>query len=162
MVVYKDYVLASDMTGGLYSLKYDDSPLPLCADVKRPRSVLSRKRSSLRAGRIVLRGTAGDRGCSATAATRKRPGAVTKVSVAVARKVAGGRCRFVSAHGKLGRARACSRPVYLRARGTGSWRLRLDGTFPAGEYRVTVRARDGAGNSERAKTVALRVRATQR
>lgn len=162
MVVYKDYVLASDMTGGLYSLKYDDSPLPLCADAKRPRSVLSRKRSSLRAGRILLRGTASDRGCSATAATRKRPGAVKKVSVAVARKVAGGRCRFVSARGAFGKARACSRPVYLRAKGTKSWRLALEGRFPAGDYRVRVRARDAAGNGERVKTVALRLRTTKR
>ena len=42
MVHYKGHVLASDMTGGFYSLKYDDSPLPLCADRKRPASVFSR------------------------------------------------------------------------------------------------------------------------
>ncbi|MGH2944203.1 MAG: LVIVD repeat-containing protein, partial [Solirubrobacteraceae bacterium] len=85
MVAYKDHVLASDMTGGLYTLRYDDSPLPLCADRTRPRTVLSRKRSSLRAGRILLVGTASDRGCSAGPATRKRPGALRRVTVAVAR-----------------------------------------------------------------------------
>jgi hypothetical protein len=161
MVVYKDYVLASDMTGGLYSLKYDDSPLPLCADAKSPRSVLSRKRSSLRANRILLRGTASDRGCSASSATRKSPGAVSKVSVAVAR-TAGTSCRFLSSRGRFGKARACSKPVYLRATGTKSWRLALKGSFPSGTYRVSVRARDAAGNLERVQTAALRLRSTKR
>lgn len=161
MVVYKGYVLASDMTGGLYSLKYDDSPLALCADGRRPVSVLSRKRSSLRAGRILLRGTASDKGCSATAATRKRAGSVSKVSVAVARR-AGTRCRFLSTRGTLGRARSCSKPVYLRAKGTKRWRLSITGTFRPGAYRVSVRARDGAGNRERVKTATLRLAATKR
>ncbi|HVF76729.1 MAG TPA: hypothetical protein VNA28_00405 [Solirubrobacteraceae bacterium] len=161
IVVYKDHVLASDMTGGLYSLKYDDSPLPLCADAKAPRSVLSRKRSSLRADRILLRGTASDRGCSASVTTRKRPGAVSKVSVAVARKT-GTRCRFLSTRGRVGKARACSKPVYLRATGTKSWRLQLKGSFPSGAYRVSVRARDAAGNIERVQTATLRRRSTSR
>ncbi len=159
MVVYKGYVLASDMTGGLYSLKYDDGPLALCTDAKRPVSVLSRKRSSLRAGRILLRGTARDRGCSATAATRRRAGSVSKISVAVARR-AGTRCRFLSTRGTLGRARSCARPVFLKAKGTKSWRLDLKGRFAAGSYRISVRARDGAGNRERVKTTTLRLRAT--
>ena len=158
MVAYKGYVLASDMTGGLYALKYDDSPLPLCADARRPRSVLSRKRSILRSGRILLRGTASDRDCAATSATRKRAGSVRAVSVAVARK-AGARCRFLSARGRFGGARVCSKPVYLRAKGTKSWRLELKGSFPAGTYRVSVRARDGAGNRERARMATLRLRA---
>ena len=63
MVVYKGSVLASDMTGGFYSLRYDESPLPLCTDRKRPRSVFGRKRSSIRAARMLLRGTASDKGC---------------------------------------------------------------------------------------------------
>lgn len=157
MVVYKGYVLASDITGGFYSLKYDDSPLALCADARRPRSVLSRKRSRLSSRRILLRGTASDRGCAATGATRKRPGSVSKVSVAVARK-AGARCRFLGRRGTFGRARACSEPVYLRAQGTKRWRLQLRGSFPPGSYRVSRRARDGAGNRERVKTTTLALR----
>jgi len=157
MVVHRGHVLASDMTGGLYTLKYDDSPLPLCADARRPRSVLSRKGSRLRSDRILLRGTASDRGCAAAPATRKRPGAVSKVSVAIAR-VAGTRCRFVSARGRLSKPRPCSKPVYLRAKGTERWRLQLEGSFPAGAYRIAVRARDGAGNRERARTATLRLR----
>ena len=36
MVAYKGHVLAADMTGGFYSLRYDDSPLPQCADTRVP------------------------------------------------------------------------------------------------------------------------------
>ena len=161
MVAYKGYVLAADMTGGFYSLKYDDSPLALCADTRRPRSMLSRTRSSLRANRLLLRGTASDKGCSAGAATRERAGSVTKVSVAVARR-AGARCRFLSRRGTLGRARSCVKPVYLKAKGTKSWRLELKGSFRPGAYRISVLARDGAGNRERVKTATLRMRATTR
>ena len=161
MVVYKDHVLASDMTGGLYSLRYDDSGLPLCADSRAPRSVLSRRRSSLRARRILLRGTASDRGCAATTTARKRAGAVRKVSVAIARK-AGTRCRYLGRRGTPGRARSCARPVYLRATGTARWSLSLKGRFAPGAYRVSVRARDAAGNDGRVKTATLTLRAARR
>ncbi len=157
MVAYKGYVLAADMTGGVYSLRYDDSPLPLCADTRVPKSVFSRKNSSLRAKRIFLRGNASDKGCSASAATSKRPGAVRRVTLTLARK-AGGSCRFVSKKGTLGRARNCLSPVYLTAKGTRSWSLELRGSFPKGTYEVTVRARDAAGNRERAQKLSLRLR----
>lgn len=155
MVHYKGNILASDMTGGFYSLKYDDSPLPRCADRKRPVSVIDRKRSSVRAGRLIVRGTASDRGCAAAAKTRERAGAVRKVSVAVALKSAG-RCRYVSRKGTVGARRSCSRPVYLKARGTKRWRLDLRGRFKRGTYVVRVRSRDRAGNAERTKTATLR------
>ncbi len=157
MVAYKGHILAADMTGGFYSLRYDDSPLPQCADKRKPTSVFSRKNSSLRAKRIFLRGNASDKGCSAAAATSKRPGAVQRVTLTVARKAAGS-CRFVSKKGTLGRSRSCLSPVYLTAKGTRSWSLELRGTFPKGNYEVTVRARDAAGNREPAKKIALRLR----
>ena len=157
MVAYKGHVLAADMTGGFYSLRYDESPLPLCADTRAPTSVFSRKNSSLRAKRIFLRGNASDHGCSAAGATSKRPGAVQKVTVTVARK-AGATCRFVSKKGTLGRARSCLSPAYLTAKGTRRWSLQLRGTFPKGNYEITVRARDGAGNREAAQKIGLRLR----
>jgi hypothetical protein len=155
MVAYKGHVLASDMTGGLYSLRYDDTALALCDDAVRPRSALRRRASRIAARRIVLRGTASDRGCKATAKTRKRAGKVGSVAVAVARE-AGRRCRFLGAGGRFGRARRCSRPVFLRARGTTAWRLERRGTFPTGTYRIVVRARDTAGNLQRPRIVRLR------
>jgi hypothetical protein len=155
MVAYKGHVLASDMTGGFYSLRYDDTALPLCADGVRPRSALRRRASRVGARRIALRGTASDRGCRATAKARKRAGKVGSVSVAVARR-AGTRCRFLNAKGGFGPARSCARPVFLRARGTKAWRFERRGTFPAGAYRIVVRARDAAGNRAKLSTARLR------
>lgn len=159
MVAYKGNVLASDMTGGFSSLEYDDSPLPLCADRKRPVSRVDRAHSSVSVRRLLLRGTAGDKGCAGTAKTRERVGAVRKVSVAVALK-SDGRCRYVSKKGTLGARRNCKTPVFLTARGTSRWRLDLRGAFKRGSYVVSVRSRDGAGNAERTKTATLRVRAS--
>jgi hypothetical protein len=157
MVAYKGHVLASDMTGGFYSLRYDDSPLAQCTDARAPTSVLSTKSSSLRRTRIFLRGNASDRGCSASATTSKRPGALRRVSVAVAHKAAG-RCRFASKNGTIGRRRSCASPVFLTAAGTRKWSLELRGRFPKGRYEVSVRARDAVGNREAGKTVKLRMR----
>ncbi len=161
MVHYKGHVLASDMTGGFYSLRHDDSPLALCADRKRPASVFSRKRSSIRATRILLRGSASDRGCNADAKTRERPGGLRKVSVAVALK-SGRRCRFVSKKGGLGPARSCKTPVFITARGNKSWSLLLRGAFKPGTYTVSVRATDSVGNRGPTKTATLRLRAVNR
>jgi hypothetical protein len=161
MVHYKGHILASDMTGGFYSLKYDDSPLPLCADRKRPATVLQRRRSAISATRLLLRGSASDRGCAADAKTRERAGALRKVSVAVALK-SGTRCRYASRKGTLGAARSCRQPVFLTARGSRSWRLELRGSFKPGTYVVSVRATDSAGNRGATKTATLRLRAINR
>ena len=161
MVHYKGHVLASDMTGGFYSLKYDDRPLPLCADRKRPATVLSRKRSAMSTTRIVLRGTASDRGCKANARTRARAGALRRVSVAVALK-SGTRCRFLSKRGRLGAERRCTKPVFVTARGKKTWRLELKHRFRPGTYVVSVRATDAVGNRGPIKTAMLRLRAARR
>jgi hypothetical protein len=161
MVPYKGHILASDMTGGFYSLKYDDSALPLCADRKRPTTVFSRKRSAMSRTRIILRGTAGDRGCAADAKTRERAGALRRVSVAVALK-SGTRCRFLSKTGRLGAARSCTKPAFVTARGKKTWRLELKNRFRPGTYAVSVRATDSAGNRGPIKTATLRLRAARR
>ncbi|MDP1849693.1 MAG: hypothetical protein Q8K79_18040 [Solirubrobacteraceae bacterium] len=161
MVHYKGHVLASDMTGGFYSLKYDDSPLPLCADRKRPATVLHRKRSAISTRRIVVRGTASDRGCKADAKTRERAGALRRVSVAVALK-SGTRCRYLSKTGRLRAARSCTKPLFVTARGKKTWRLELKNRFRPGTYAVSVRATDSAGNRGPTKTATLRLRAANR
>ena len=161
MVHYKGHVLASDMTGGFYSMRLDESPLPLCADRKRPATVFSRKRSAISPRRIVLRGTASDRGCRADARTRERAGAIRKVRVAVALK-SGTRCRFASRKGTLGAARNCRKPVFITARGNKSWRLELRGAFKPGAYAVSVRATDSVGNVGPTKSATLRLRAPKR
>lgn len=161
MVHYKGHILASDMTGGFYSLRYDDGPLPLCADRTRPRAVFSRKRSAMSPRRIVLRGTASDRGCKADAKSSKRAGAIRRVRVAVALK-AGTRCRFLSRRGRLSTARSCNKPTYITARGRKRWRLELRGSFRPGTYAVRVRPTDSVGNRATPKTATVRLRPGRR
>ena len=103
---------------------------PACRDRLTPRAV-ARVRSRR------LSGTALDRGCSGLA----------RVEVSVAR-VAGKRCRFLDAKGRLSRPRACERRRYLVARGTDRWTLPV--RLPRGRLRVVVRATDLAGNVVRA------------
>jgi hypothetical protein len=66
---------------------------------------------------------------------------VARVDVAISRAAAHHRCRFVTRHGKLGRARSCSKPVFVAARGVASWQLTTK-ALPPGRY--TVRLRTGA------------------
>lgn len=105
-----------------------------CLDRSAPTPRLSKARARR------LSGSASDRGCGAGGRGR-----VTRVSVSVAR-LAGGRCRPVSAAGRLGRAQSCARRRYLRARGTSHWTLRLRRRLPRGRYVAAIRARDAAGN----------------
>ena len=104
-----------------------------------------------------MRGNASDRGCSAGAATRRRPGSVRRVSVSIALKV-GKRCRFVSAKGTLVTARSCTTAQFVTARGKRRWRREVHGSFPAGTYEVAIRARDAAGNRERTRIARLLLR----
>jgi photosystem II stability/assembly factor-like uncharacterized protein len=77
---------------------------------------------------------------------------VTRVRVAIARTLRRGRCQFLGANGRLGRARLCSRPVYQFARVRYvSSRLVTDWSFsrrvvlPPGRYRIQVRGQDRIG-----------------
>jgi len=118
-----------------------------CLDRAAPRSRFAKARAS------ALSGRASDRGCSA-----KGRGRVATVSVAVARRLARGRCRFAAASGRLGSARSCSRPRYVRARGTTRWSVRFAHRLPRGRYVAWVRARDAAGNHEQAHATSFSVR----
>jgi hypothetical protein len=115
-----------------------------CADTLAPTSTITaitRGRTTVR-----IRGTAIDHGCGVNGSlARKR---VTRVWVSIARRLAHGRCRYVAARG-LGPAMPCTRPRYVRARGTSSWSLTLHRPLPAGRYVVSTRAIDKAGNTER-------------
>jgi hypothetical protein len=106
-----------------------------CIDRTPPAAAFGSVRVKKR--KLRLRGTAGDGGCAASA--------VARVEVAISRK-AGRRCRFVTRSGKLSRARACGKPVWLKARGTTSWSLAPKRKLPRGTYTLRVRARDIADN----------------
>jgi hypothetical protein len=81
-----------------------------------------------------------------------RTGRITRVRVAIVRALRRGRCQFLGANGRLGRARLCSRPVYQFARvHYVASRLVTDWTFsrrvvlPPGRYRIQVRGQDRIG-----------------
>lgn len=138
-VFYKGYVLAADMTGGFYSLRYrGDAGGGGCSDAAAPVSRFLRRKSRVTSGGVRVRGRARDRGCGGT----------KRVQVSVARKV-GGRCAFLRRNGRFTKPRRCRRAVYLRARGKRRWRLVKRVQLPAGRYVLRVRAFDGAGNRER-------------
>jgi hypothetical protein len=118
-----------------------------CSDRSRPSASLLKGRQGVRAkrGRLSLRGRASDKGCVATISVR---GAVARVEVAISRTAGKRRCRFVAAGGKLTTARSCSRPVWLKAKGTTYWSLSTKRRLPRGTYTIQVRARDAAGNRQ--------------
>jgi hypothetical protein len=126
-----------------------------CSDRSRPSAALLKGKQGARAkrGRLSLHGRASDRGCVAAISVTGR---VARVEVAISRK-AGKRCRFVAASGKLTSARSCSKPVWLKAKGTTQWSLTTKRALPHGAYTIQVRARDAAGNRQ-----AKAVRRTQR
>jgi subtilase family serine protease len=114
-----------------------------CRDGKRPVSRIARRGAKASRSGFSVSGTAHDRGCGA-----RGRGILARIEVAVARKT-GKRCRFLSRGGGLGATRSCSRPRYLRAKGTGRWSLAIRRRLRAGSYVFIVRAVDLAGNRER-------------
>ena len=104
-----------------------------CRDASAPRATIARARVFRRSLRVS--GATADERCSA---------GIARVEVAVARAAGPGRCRFVSARGRLSKPRRCRRPVLIRAAGTDAWSARV--RLPRrGRYRLTARATDRAG-----------------
>jgi hypothetical protein len=110
-----------------------------CSDRLAP---LSHFRGRVRAGRrgVSLHGVARDRGCG------KR---LRFVRVAIARRLAAPRCRFLRGDGTFGRRVNCHRTTYIAVRGTRTWSLRVRGKLPRGRYVAWSRGVDAAGNIER-------------
>jgi hypothetical protein len=117
----------------------------VCRDRAAPASRIA-KGARIGAHNLRIQGTSRDRGCRKGKA--RASAGVARVSVAVGR-VVGKRCRFLRANGSFSPARSCSRPLYVKARGTKEWHLDLVATFPKGTYRVTVRATDAKRNVEK-------------
>jgi hypothetical protein len=111
-----------------------------CTDRARPSAAFSGV--SVKHRTLTLHGRAHDSGCAAEISVAGR---VARVELAISRR-SGKRCRFVAGTGRLGSPRACSRPVFLRAKGTTRWTMTLNRKLPRGTHTVLVRARDAAGN----------------
>jgi hypothetical protein len=148
-------VASSSAGGNLGGAGHVVNPPAGCADVRAPRSKVSRSvRASRR--RITVRGSAGDLGCGG------RPARVRRVEVALARLV-GRRCRFLRSNGRFARATSCRRPLFARrATGTSRWRFSRGGRYPRGGYVFVVRAVDRSGNVELATASRNRLRFTIR
>src|SRR4051794_9708343 len=123
----------------------DKSVVPLggasCRDTRSPYTRYARHQPRFRRGKPnSVFGTAADRGCQ---------GRVTKVQVSVAQRVGlkRSRCRFLGRHKRFGKATSCGKHVWLTARGTTSWKLKLP-AFPAGYYKVWARALDAKKHVE--------------
>jgi hypothetical protein len=107
---------------------------PTCTDTRAPYTRYARHQPRFRRGRPdKLSGSAADRGCH---------GSVTRVQVAVAKRVGPNRsrCQFLRSSGRFGRTTSCARHAWLAARGTTSWSLEL--RLPRGYYKTWVRALD--------------------
>jgi hypothetical protein len=109
-----------------------------CVDRKAARSRFAAHRKGART--ITVRGTARDFGCAHR---------VARVTVAIALRAGGGRCRYLQASGRLAPRGKCRRATYITARGTSHWSFTSSRRLPAGTYVVRSRAIDAAGNVER-------------
>lgn len=116
------------------------TPGGVCADRLVPRAGLKRARIRGTRRRLVLTGTAADRGCGPAGS-----GAIRGVRVAIARGTGRGQCRFAGPRGRFRGLRGCRRRQYLPTRGGAAWRLVVEG-LPPGRYLVWARASDDEGN----------------
>ena len=133
-------------------------PPPGCGS-SYPTSRINKRRTHGSRRRVIVRGSAREPTCVFATAAIQRREKVARVRVAIYRKVGHGRCRFLTSHGKLSKARKCSRPLWLRARGTTHWKLRLRVRLPAGRYFVRSDAVDVARQQQRRDaTSRIRVR----
>jgi len=126
--------------GGVSTYRGPVAPAPgrACKDITAPVVAIGPARRGRRT--LTLTGRAADRACGV-------PATAPRVDVAMARRVSGGRCRFVTRDGRLTAARACTRPLYLRvSQAGGRWRLRVRLARPGRRYELRVRATDSAGN----------------
>jgi len=117
-----------------------------CTDRTPPVShVVGRVRATRK--QLTMHGVATDRGCGFKGAAAKRR--VRSMSVAIGRRLANRKCRFLRGDGKFGPQRSCLRTQYLVAKGTSSWRFTFKAKLPRGRYVVWSRGVDVANNVER-------------
>jgi poly(3-hydroxybutyrate) depolymerase len=126
-----------------------------------PTSRIDKRRARLGRRRLSVSGTAAERTClGASAATRRRQ-RVAHVYLSVSRMLGHGRCRFLTAGGRLSRPRSCRRLIELPAAGTGHWRFHRRLSIPPGLYVIGADAVDAQHHHQRrsgASVMSVRVR----
>ncbi len=126
-------------------------PVATAACTARPSSRITRHRIDRRR-RLILSGRATERPCAHASAQVHRSQRIRSVLVSISRAAGRGRCRFVTAAGRLSRPRSCRRALPLRARGTSRWSLTRRLRVPEGRYLVRVLAFDARGARQRVST----------
>jgi dienelactone hydrolase len=127
----------------------------------RPSSQIATRRVRASARGLRLSGTAAEVSCVDAVGAAARKERVRHVYVMVYRTAAHGRCRFLTARGRLTARRSCARPVEFLARGTGRWSIRRRVRIPRGVYLIRSDAVDGFGHHQRhtsASVVRVRIR----
>jgi hypothetical protein len=128
------------------------TPPAACRDRTAPVSHFTGAKTRTTRRRLHFQGSSKDKGCTGANGVAAA-GKVSRVFVSVAKvrgKVKHQTCAFLTPNGTLGTFRSCTKPVLLKARGTGKWSITLNPkTLPRGSYRVVVRAIDRAKNKER-------------
>jgi acyl-homoserine lactone acylase PvdQ len=112
-------------------------PGPSCVYAEYPSARIAS--ATVRGATARIAGTAVPRDCGVPVAR------LSTVQVALERSVGGGRCRFLTAAGRLDAAGSCSAPHWLGAHGTRRWSLQLRMRV-RGRLRVLARATDVSGN----------------
>jgi hypothetical protein len=139
-----------------------------CGGRSGPRSSISKRLAKLSRRRIRLSGRAIDLVCTGPTSTAAYRAKLSKVRVFLFEKK-GRKCRFLGRKGRLGRARSCSKPVFLSAKtryikGSSKtlWKLSKKVHLSRGTYTAGVRSTDRFGHVETRKrsynTTRLRVR----
>src|SRR4051794_2699283 len=141
----------------------------VCGDRVEPRSSVSKPHARVTRRRVKLSGRSIDRVCDTGHKSSAFKGKVARVDVFVARHT-GRRCRFLTAGGRLGKARSCKRLVRLRAKtrlignatNKTAWSFARKVRMPRGRYVVGVRGTDTFGHRElrrrKYNTIEVRVR----
>ncbi|MEN0015092.1 MAG: alpha/beta hydrolase, partial [Solirubrobacteraceae bacterium] len=113
-----------------------------CTDEAAPVAKLVKK--TVKGGKLTVKGTAVDAGCSSA------KGTVKTVQLVLARR-SGKTVRYVQASGKLSKAMPTSlAPTTLVAKGTSTWSLTTK-KLAKGSYSLSILSIDGAGNAATVK-----------
>jgi hypothetical protein len=122
-----------------------------CVDRLAPESRLSARPRATRRG-LDLRGRSVDLGCSHGRAAVRQSASLRVVRVAVARRLANRKCRFMLGDLSFGPERSCLRTLYITTHGRSAWSFSAKTHLKRGRYTVWVRGVDVFGNVERKTT----------
>ncbi len=132
---HRGHIYVADYARGVDILRFTGGDAPAGGEGPLARST--------QPGRCPASAVLASRGLRLTRRSLRLAGAscsVSRVEVAVAR-VQAGRCRFLGRRGRLARAGACTRPTWLRTRGSARWTFSRRARLPRGSYSVWVRAK---------------------